>query len=262
VDADCRLAPDAVDRIARLCAATTRPVQALYLMHAADRAGVGRRIAEFAWMVKNYVRPMGGLRLGMPCQMVGTGMAFPWSHIRAAKMATGHITEDVLIGINLARAGAPPLFCPQALVTSDFPASEAGERSQRRRWEHGNLALMACEAPGLLLAALARRDPRLAGMALDLAVPPLALLALLIAMLLIAAAVAAASGTTTPLIAAAVLTSVFVATVFLAWARHGRSVISLGQLLCAPLYAVRKIPLYLAFLTKRQVEWVRTRRDG
>jgi len=31
--------------------------------------------------------------------------------------------------------------------------------------------------------------------------------------------------------------------------------------LYAPFYAARKVPLYLSFLIKRQVEWVRSKRD-
>jgi hypothetical protein len=50
--------------------------------------------------------------------------------------------------------------------------------------------------------------------------------------------------------------------VFLAWIRYGRQVISLGSLAYAPLYALWKIPLYCRFLINRQVEWVRSKRDG
>ncbi|MOA41929.1 hypothetical protein D3C78_1639430 [compost metagenome] len=51
------------------------------------------------------------------------------------------------------------------------------------------------------------------------------------------------------------------AAVLLAWARFSRELISFSVLLYAPFYAVKKIPLYLGFLIKRQVEWVRSKRD-
>jgi hypothetical protein len=38
-------------------------------------------------------------------------------------------------------------------------------------------------------------------------------------------------------------------------------VIPFTVLMYAPLYALKKIPLYLGFLIKRQVEWVRSKRD-
>lgn len=49
--------------------------------------------------------------------------------------------------------------------------------------------------------------------------------------------------------------------VVVAWARFCRELIPFSVLLYAPFYAARKIPLYLGFLIKRQVEWVRSKRD-
>ena len=43
----------------RRCAQNARPVQALYLMRNKPGAPVNMRIAEFAWLIKNYVRPLG-----------------------------------------------------------------------------------------------------------------------------------------------------------------------------------------------------------
>src|SRR5260221_2028140 len=65
VDADCRLADGAIDRLAATCAATHRPVQALYMMLAPDGSPINLRVAEFACRVKNWVRPraLGALRL-------------------------------------------------------------------------------------------------------------------------------------------------------------------------------------------------------
>ena len=60
VDADCRVEAGAVERLARLCAETSRPVQALYLMRAPSGASLKMRVAEFAWRGKNWVRPRVG----------------------------------------------------------------------------------------------------------------------------------------------------------------------------------------------------------
>jgi len=50
-------------------------------------------------------------------------------------------------------------------------------------------------------------------------------------------------------------------TVLLAWVKFGRSILSLASLGYAPIYMLAKIPLYLKFLVRRQVEWVRSKRD-
>ena len=64
VDADCVLHPGSLGRIATTCVASGRPVQALYLMRSPPGAPLSTRISEFAWAVRNLVRPLGALRLG------------------------------------------------------------------------------------------------------------------------------------------------------------------------------------------------------
>src|SRR5262245_56051654 len=120
VDADCRLADDMIDPLATTCALMRQPAQALYLMTAPDESAINYRVAEFAWRVKNWLRPLGLGALGLPCQLAGTGMAFPWDAICPADLASGWIVEDLKLGLDLALAGHPPLFCPSARVTSRF----------------------------------------------------------------------------------------------------------------------------------------------
>lgn len=263
VDADCDLAPQALDRLARACVASGRPTQALYLMHTEPGAGLRARIGEFAWRVKNQVRPLGGRRLGWPCQLMGTGMAFPWAVLQRASLASGNIVEDLQLGLDLARAGFAPRFCPEALVTSRFAGNAEGQQAQRTRWEHGHIAVLLASGPGLLWQGLWRRQPEMLALALDLCVPPLALLALLVGGLLIVASLAALIGgnwtaATIGLVVAVLLTLAVV----MAWRSYGREVLTSSELLLAPLYVLRKLPLYLRLLWKRQTEWVRTHRDS
>jgi hypothetical protein len=90
-----------------------RPVQSLYLMTAPCESAINHQVAEFAWRLKNQVRPLGLRALGLPCQLMGTGMAFPWDIIRSAELASGFIVEDLKLGLDLADAGHPPVFCPE-----------------------------------------------------------------------------------------------------------------------------------------------------
>jgi cellulose synthase/poly-beta-1,6-N-acetylglucosamine synthase-like glycosyltransferase len=262
VDADCQVGVGTIDRLARVCGQTVRPVQALYLMHSPEGAGMKTRIAEFAWRVKNQVRPLGYHRLGLPCQLMGTGMAFPWSGISTTTLASGHIVEDLLLGINLTRAGTPPLFCPQALVTSFFPSSREGIQEQRTRWEHGHLGMILGVAPRLFAEAIARGNVKLMALALDLCVPPLALLMVLVLAVFAANAVFfAVTSLALPLWLATASLVMLGLSVLCSWGWYGRRVISLSSLACAPFYVLWKIPLYLKFLVRRQVEWVRSKRD-
>jgi cellulose synthase/poly-beta-1,6-N-acetylglucosamine synthase-like glycosyltransferase len=263
VDADCEVESGSIETIAMSSHSTGRPTQALYLMYAPSGAGLRIRIGAFAWLVKNQVRPLGMLRVGMPCPLMGTGMAFPWKLIESASLATGHIVEDLKMGIELAIAGTPALFCPRALVTSFFPSSAEGVRDQRVRWEHGHLGVIAQEAPPLLLRAARTGDVKLLALALDLTVPPLAFLTLLLVAVTCVNVLCSALGygMAGTYIAAVALVELAIAVV-LAWARYGRASVSLWDLARAPLYALQKIPIYLKFFVRRQAEWIRSKRDA
>lgn len=263
VDADCIVAPGALERVAREARQHGVPVQALYLMHAPAGSGLMKKVAEFAWLVKNQVRPLGFHRLGLPCQLMGTGMAFDWATLSTASLANGHIVEDMKLGIDLALAGKAPRFCPEALVWSSFPSSDAGTESQRTRWEHGHLSMILSGVPPLLGKGLLQGRPRLLAMALDMSVPPLALLAMTVmAGFGLAALLALLAAAWLPLLLATVLGLAFAMAVLLGWWRFGRATLSAGNLLLAVWYVVRKVPLYLKFLVNRQVEWVRSKRDS
>lgn len=262
VDADCQVGAKSIYRLAAACLEFSRPVQALYLMKSPSGAGLKTRIAEFAWLVKNLVRPSGYAVLGLPCQLMGTGMAFLWKDISSANLASGHIVEDLKLGIDFCRTGRPPLFLPQALVTSVFPISAEGLTGQRTRWEHGHLGVMLSEAPGLFAESICKKNTGLLALAFDLIVPPLALLTLSIAAIFIAsAALYLFSGVTLPLWLSLTGFCMLGFAVMLAWSVFGRQVISLASLCYAPIYALLKIPVYLNFLVKRQVNWVRAKRD-
>jgi cellulose synthase/poly-beta-1,6-N-acetylglucosamine synthase-like glycosyltransferase len=262
IDADCQVTDGACERLAHLCAQRSRPVQALYLMRNGPNPGLRMRVAEFAWKVKNQARAEGLRRLGLPCQLMGSGMAFPWESIAAVQLATGHIVEDLKLGLDLARAGTPPLFCPDALVTSTFPNSADGIKKQRTRWEHGHLSLILTQTPRLLLAALRPRNLRLIAMALDLSVPPLALLTMMVvAVWAVSAVLCWRTGIYLPVSIASADCLLIGVSVLLAWRRYGREIISLPNLAFSGIYALGKLPLYAGALIARQLEWVRSVRD-
>jgi cellulose synthase/poly-beta-1,6-N-acetylglucosamine synthase-like glycosyltransferase len=265
IDADCKVARGALDALVRTCTITKRPVQAQYLMSAPapPMSDAKRKVAEFAWCVKNKVRPLGLLVLGLPCQLTGSGMAFPWSVIQSANLASSAIVEDLKLGADLAMAGHPPVFCPFAQVNSEFASSAKGAEDQRRRWEHGHINMIISTALPLIAAGIKRRDKRLVALGFDLAVPPLALLAIFIIFaFLISAALAFASGSTLPIIISLANLSVFAFAVLVAWWHFAREIIPLTSILSIPAYVLSKAPLYRQLLLSknRTQRWIRTER--
>jgi cellulose synthase/poly-beta-1,6-N-acetylglucosamine synthase-like glycosyltransferase len=263
VDADCRLAKNTLDRLATSSAMTGRPAQALNLMTAPEESPVNYRVAEFAWRVKNWLRPLGLSALGLPCQLMGTGMAFPWDVIRAADLASGWIVEDLKLGLDLAFAGYPPLFCPSARVTSEFSSSSEGAGTQRRRWEQGHISTIVVTLPGLLCQAIARRHWGLLALTLDLAVPPLSLLAMLLAAIFVVAAFASLFGfSSTALLISTASLLAFLLAAFAAWFKCGRDVLPLRAMWSIGPYVIGKLPLYRRILSDRaDARWTRTDRS-
>ncbi|HYN54063.1 MAG TPA: glycosyltransferase family 2 protein [Methylotenera sp.] len=262
VDADCILEANALKPLAAYALKHGRPVQALYLMYS-KVANLKSSIAEFAWCVKNLVRPLGYAQLSLPCQLMGTGMAFPWSTIAKADLANGNIVEDMKLGIDLSIAGTPPLFYLNAKVTSYFPVASDVQTGQSTRWEHGHLAMILSEAPRLFIKGAIKCNKDLLAMALDLSVPPLALLVTLLFGYAIATGIMGIWFDFAYVAFQVTLIGVILLTIAIAiaWWGWGRNIISLASMLLVPVYVFLKIPHYIKFMFKRQKTWNKTERD-
>ena len=262
IDADCQLDAGAIDQLASDAATSGRPVQALYLMTAPSGSEINKQIAEFAWRVKNWVRPLGLGYFNLPCQLTGTGMAFPWLVIQSADLASGSIVEDLKLGLDLAALGHPPLFCPSARVTSQFAASATGENIQRQRWEHGHIATILKYGPRLFITAVARTNIGLLALTLDLVVPPVSLLALLLILSFVVTAVAAALGFgLAALMISTACVLAFTASIAAAWQMYGRDVLPPTAIASIPRYILRKLGLYRqALFGKLTARWIGTDR--
>ena len=261
LDADCELTPGSLLALQYQCKLLNRPIQALYLMDAPGNSGLKARLAQFAWLVKNHVRPFGDHVMGLPCLLMGSGMAFPWDQIKAAPLHTGDIVEDMKLGLELAKMGHAPQFLSTAVVKSRFPLSDLGFKTQRVRWEHGHIGVIVSDLPRIFLTAIGRRNRDLFALAANLSVPPLALLTLVIA-LLIAATTSHFiwGGSLVPLMVALVDLCLLSIAVLLAWWYFARGIISFWQLAGIPFYVLTKLPMYAMFFIRRQTEWVRSKR--
>ena len=262
VDADCICQPDALETLARVAVASKRPVQATYLMEQPPNPTPKDSISALAFLVKNLVRPSGLKQLGFPSLLTGTGMAFPWSIIRSVSLASSNIVEDMQMSLDLAIAGSPTVFCPEARVTGCLPQQQEVAKTQRTRWEHGHIQTLLTQTPRLTTASVQQKRFDLLAIALDLSIPPLSLLVAIWLAAFTASILAAIIGTSpVPAILLAVQGLLILVSIVSAWAKFGRTEISGVTLLSVPFYILWKIPLYVGFILNRQTKWVRTERD-
>lgn len=263
VDADCEPRGAAIAQVAAQARARNCPVQGLYLLDPPDGPmSQYMKVAMIAWRLKNLARPLGLMHMGLPCQLLGTGMALPWSVVEKVDLATGHLTEDVALGLDCAALGFAPRFCPGALFVSRFPSNTDAQSTQRQRWEAGHVSIIIERVPRVLRIGVREGNVGLIALALDIAVPPLALLALLMcASLGLSAIVALVGGWTSPFWLSGAALALLVASVL--WARELviKDTMSILDLMLTPAYVVAKLVLYFRMMVGRNVEWVRTGRD-
>ena len=261
VDADCRLEQHFLTKALNHCARTGGPVQALYLMTSADGFHANQRVAEFAWRLKNWVRPLGLNQFGRPVQLMGTGMMFPWEVIKSAPLASGHIVEDLKLGLDLALAGTPARFLPTVRVTSVFATTERGADSQRQRWIEGHLAMIAGYVPRLLVSSVAKRNFDALVLALDLLVPPLSLLVTIEGgVAVLACLYALLAGTLLPAALAVLNFAVLVGVLILAWFKFGRDILPASQVPFVVRQVLQRLRLLRRLMRSGTSEWVRTDR--
>lgn len=260
IDADCTVAPGAIERLADAAAAHGSAIQGSYLFRSRPGDAPMVQISNFAMLVKNLVRQRGGRRLGAPALMTGSGMAFPWSRFAALDLATGNIVEDLAIGLELIAAGAPPAFEEGARIWS-VPSNVAGTATQRARWEGGFMATARSTALPLFARGLARlRWPEI-WMGLHLMVPPLTLLLSINALMWLATGLLALVGVGTPFQLSSALLAAMLVSVLLAWLVAGRAMLEPRMLIRLPFYLFWKLALFARLVRRKEKQaWVRTER--
>jgi len=261
LDADCRIDPEGLRELVASAKDNGRPAQAINLLAPDLAASPLVQLSTFAFMIKNLIRQRGLQRLAGRAHLTGTGMALPWNLFASANLGGSNIVEDLALGLELADRATAPKLVSRATVWSPA-ASESGTLVQRRRWEGGYLATALKTAPAALARSLRQGDMRGFLAALDLSIPPLALLVLInVAALAVALVGVLAGAAAWPMIIQLVVGAVAVVAIVLAWIVEGRRFASAGTLLRLPFYVIWKLPMYVG-LARRGVpkEWLRTGR--
>jgi len=257
IDADCLVSPNTVSLLANQVKQLGHPVMGAYFFAAAERGQQMSNLSSLAVMLKNFIRPLGLHKLGLPCLLNGSGSAYPFDVIRNSPHGEGSIAEDYQLSVDLLKKGYPTTFVPEAKLQGQLPVDAGTAKKQRQRWEHGHLYLSFNTAPRLLLKGLLSFNKKTIALSLELLVPPLAYLGLI--WLLIATVSAFLS--TTLLYILLFIATLFFMVIFLSFCSFegiGPTVTALATL---PDYVLWKIPIYRDFFIRRETRWQKTERD-
>ncbi len=258
LDADSRVAPDLLRVLEGELARGHRVLQASYLvLNPGEGTGAALRCA--AMSLVNHLRPLGRNTLGFSAGLKGNGMCFAGDVIRTYGWPAHSLAEDAEFGARLLLDGIRVQFVPQARVWAQMPPEVRESESQNLRWEAGRLLVLRKWAPALLRAGLKRRNPALLEAAIDLALPPLSLLAGGTALLGVAAVAFPQFAAARP---AVMLLAGGLGLHVLAGLLMVRApAVVWRSLLCAPAYCLWKVALYARVLARRgPTSWVRTHR--
>ncbi len=261
LDADCELSPGTLDRLAIAAMRRNAPVQSAYLMPPPANPSPKDLVSAFAVTVKNVIRPRGLARLGWPCMLSGSGMAFPWKVLADVPFAGGHIGEDYQFSAEIALAGYPATFLEGAVTRSSLPANQKAVSNQRRRWGHAHLQVMAVEIPRLLRVAWRKRDFRLLALAWEISVPPLTLLVGMWFVLVGLGLIALLWGSFWPLISAGTGFGLIIAGIAAAWWPLREDYGSWRIFLAVPKYCAMALGQYGSFWFNRESQWIKTARE-
>lgn len=260
LDADCTAAPNCLAHLDDLVCRRGKPAQARYLMKASTAEASHLAISEFAFFIKNCIRPRGLSRLHLPCHLTGSGMAFPWSSLSRVCLSNDHLVEDMKLGLDLAKIGKGAQYCDEALVLSDFPTSVNGQTTQRHRWEKGR-AHLARSSLKTLCSPRSYRHIGAPMLALDSLIPPLTALTLLLGVQFLALAILEMFVEQVWLLsAAAVSVASFSLTLACVWAFCGRNILPLSYWPGLVGHLTSRLSLYRAVASRHPTQWVRTNR--
>ena len=176
VDADSVAEPELLAALVARLEQGASAVQAEYLM-LPDVASTAADLRAAGILLFHRVRSTGRTRLGLPCTLVGNGMLFSRSLLEAHPWAAFSQAEDLEYSVDLRLAGVRPVFAGAGCVRGPMPAQGRAAQVQRQRWEGGRLHVARTRLLQLLAAGIRHPVTGPLDAALDLAVPPLGLLA-------------------------------------------------------------------------------------
>lgn len=254
VDADTSVQENFLVEMAGAFGAGADGAQCRYLVDNPD-GGDKTRLMNVALMAFNIARPRARQRFGLSVGILGNGFALHRRVLSALPYTARSVVEDLEYHLMLVREGFQVRFVSNTSVSAALPTSDAGQVSQRSRWEGGRYRMIREHVPGLL-AEVARGDRRLVEPLGELLLLPLATHVGLLGGLLLV------PFPPTQLYAAGALglVGVHVAASIKAGGGGAKDWKAIAK---APAYVLQKAKILPKLLkaSSRTQEWVRTQRD-
>jgi cellulose synthase/poly-beta-1,6-N-acetylglucosamine synthase-like glycosyltransferase len=257
IDADSRVSSDLLGAMNGALSDGVEAVQARYTV-SDPGASFSAAVRALAFAAMHIVRPRGLARLGASTPLFGNGMAF------SRRLALSHpwlatLAEDLDYFGSLSLSGEPVGFVGEAGVATLMPDTLQGAEAQTDRWDSGRFAAALRYGPRLAARAARVRSLACCLAGVEIAMPPLSMLAALSGLALMLSIAAEA-----PIVAAIAFAAIASLAIHVAVALRFAELPgqALVLLLGAPVYIVWKITrLIRLVVVRRTITWSRTARD-
>lgn len=220
---------------------------------------------RIGFLLHNYVKPLGRKVLNLNMGLRGNGMCFSADVLREVPWKAWSLTEDLEYGLILLLNDIKIDFAPEATVFAQMPVEAKNAETQRSRWELGRLQVIRMYTMKFLGKAFKKRSASFFDVFIDLITPPFVNMMLLVMISLIAVFGLWIFG----IVATYHLHMwVLLAVIGFAYFFTGMSVAGADRnlyksLLHLPVYIFWKIKVYVnAYRKGKEVDWIRTERDG
>jgi 1,2-diacylglycerol 3-beta-glucosyltransferase len=245
VDADSVAEPDLLRHLESELAAGAAVAQADYRILEPDASPRSGLVAT-GFLLFHRARLSGRAALRLPANLLGNGMAFKRDVFERVPWSAFTSVEDLEYSITLRIAGVRPVFVRHAVVRGPLPDGRRALGQQRMRWEGGRLFLLSRWLMPLLVGAVRRRDWALLDAAIDLAILPTGLLALVIGLGFVVAGPGLITGVLPPWAGLPWLVSVLVLPAYVVIGLRAADAPPSAYLAlrAAPAYLVHKVFLY------------------
>jgi hypothetical protein len=238
LDADCQVESDTLRLLGTSAVTMRRPAQGMTFTDADPDGSPAQTTSHLALRFKYLVRALGLSRLTGLCYLTGTTVALPWSLTFNLRLTDDEPVDEAQLGLDLTVAGNPPLLVPHAWVNRPWRQRSAHASTSQSSLESSYFRTLLTQVPRLFYQGLTRGRPDVIGLAVDLAIPPLPLLAAVWLLTLTAALACVPVGATAwPALLLMLGGGGLILSVTAGWFVHCRKQISLRDL-CAALFHV------------------------
>ena len=262
VDADTRIAPDFLERMAIALEEGAQVVQGRYRVANNGRTWL-TRLTAISIDLKHLWQHPGMSALGLTPALRGSGMCFTRNILKRFGWNSTSLTEDLDQTLNLMEQDVSITYCPLAINDQYMPPSLKTAGIQRCRWSSGESLVKKTRLRIIFIRAIRKGELRLLFQSAYLLAPPFSLNLLTSWLALILAWIAALLGA--PVWLNGLAMAIFLlhgAYFLLGTSEIGFSIMTVAAFSMIPLYAVWRTLIHVraALFNRMPSHWMRTPR--